>query len=123
MLKFFLYLFRWQLSTPVMAPVIIFSSVWLANIAFGNIVALMLANLVGGIVFFFVDRLIFTSKTLQLWEFTEGECYDCGAKGRVRRLFFAGNYDRRNDAKPQYRCELCSEKKKQELIKRGVNVL
>ena len=48
-----LYLIRWQLSTPILAVCLI----WLANM--GELWATIIANLIGGLIFFWVDRLIF----------------------------------------------------------------
>lgn len=51
MTSFLLYLLRWQLSTLILAPVIgRIKNRWIAAIV---------ANLIGGIVFFFVDQWIF----------------------------------------------------------------
>ena len=51
--KFLLYLLRWQLSTPIL---------WIAvkNLGVG-ISSTVIANLIGGAIFFWVDRFIFTS--------------------------------------------------------------
>ena len=51
-----LYLIRWQLSTPILAVCL----VWLAGL--GEFWAAVVANLAGGLIFFWVDRLIFRSK-------------------------------------------------------------
>jgi hypothetical protein len=51
-MKFILYLIRWQLSTPILA---------LAMVAFddfGTLWATILANLIGGCLFYFVDKKI-----------------------------------------------------------------
>lgn len=48
-----LYLMRWQLSTPILA----FCVVYLAT--FGEFWATVIANFIGGLIFFWVDRLIF----------------------------------------------------------------
>jgi len=54
--RFFLYLLRWQLSTPILAVVIAYFAYlgewWAAGIA----------NLVGAIIFFWVDKWIFREK-------------------------------------------------------------
>lgn len=50
-MKFILYLCRWQLSTPILYGVLY----WMGSGVWQTIVA----NLVGGCLFFFVDRLIF----------------------------------------------------------------
>ena len=52
-MRFLLYLIRWQLSTPILAITMIL----LVN--FNTWVATILANLIGGCIFFFIDRLIF----------------------------------------------------------------
>lgn len=52
--KFFLYLGRWQLSTPILWVVLLV----LGNSMFGTIVA----NLIGGCLFFFVDKRIFAER-------------------------------------------------------------
>lgn len=51
--KYGLYLLRWQLSTPILAICL----VWFGGL--GEIPATILANLVGGFIFFWVDRIIF----------------------------------------------------------------
>lgn len=56
MKKFFLYLGRWQLSTPILAIVV----AWFAYL--GEWAAAAIANLIGGIIFFWVDRWIFREK-------------------------------------------------------------
>ncbi|MCL2085874.1 hypothetical protein FWH09_03010 [Candidatus Saccharibacteria bacterium] len=52
--KYGLYLIRWQLSTPILAGVIWWLSDW--NPFFATIIA----NLVGGLIFFWVDKAIFS---------------------------------------------------------------
>lgn len=51
MTRFALYLFRWQLSTPILWAVV----AWVGAGWQGA----MAANLVGGVVFYWVDRWIF----------------------------------------------------------------
>lgn len=53
MKRFGLYLLRWQASTIILAPCI----AWLAPL--GPIASAAIANLIGGVVFFFVDKRIF----------------------------------------------------------------
>lgn len=50
--KYILYLIRWQLSTPILALVL-----YLLN--YNEIVETIIANLIGGLIFFWVDRFIF----------------------------------------------------------------
>ena len=51
--RYLLYLLRWQLSTPILAVVT-------ARFAYlGYWQAAIIANLIGGIIFFWIDRLIF----------------------------------------------------------------
>lgn len=54
--QYLLYLIRWQLSTPILAICLI----WLGSL--GEVPATIIANLIGGLIFFWVDKLIFRSK-------------------------------------------------------------
>lgn len=51
--QFGLYLLRWQASTIILAPCI----AWLAP--FGPVLSAAIANLIGGVIFYFIDRRIF----------------------------------------------------------------
>jgi hypothetical protein len=51
--KYLLYLSRWQLSTPILAICLHF----LAGL--GELWATILANLIGGLIFFWIDLKIF----------------------------------------------------------------
>lgn len=120
MTRFILYLIRWQLSTPILSPAVAYFK-HSASI-FGtkeDWIAATVANLIGGCIFFWVDRFIFKSQALEKWEILrEGKCYDCGKKDRVRRLVVApGGYDRSDDKNPQYRCKTCSNLKLEKLSK------
>jgi DNA-directed RNA polymerase subunit RPC12/RpoP len=114
--RYGLYLLRWQLSTPILAGV----GILLA--AMGQIIAAIVANLIGGLIFFWVDRFIFTSQTLATqWEVRENiQCVDCGKTARGYRLVRTERYDKTEDKKPEFRCEECSIKKSEELKKRGI---
>lgn len=114
--RYGLYLVRWQLSTPILAGVGIVAA------AYGQFFAAVLANLIGGLIFFWVDRFIFTSPVLAAqWEVRDNiRCVDCGRVARGYRLVQTRNYDRTRDPAPEFRCEECSIKKSQELKKRGV---
>lgn len=48
-----LYLLRWQLSTPILALCLVFLD------DLGAIPATIIANLIGGLIFYWVDKLIF----------------------------------------------------------------
>ena len=50
--RFILYLIRWQLSTPILA-------ICLNIFNFNTIVNTIIANLIGGAIFFWVDKFIF----------------------------------------------------------------
>jgi DNA-directed RNA polymerase subunit RPC12/RpoP len=115
--RYILYLFRWQLSTPILAIVLI----WLASI--NKWIATIIANLIGGLIFFWVDQYIFTSQTLQSqWEVKENiACKDCGKIARGYRLVKSKNYDRTKSL-PEFRCESCSAKKSHELRKEGIEI-
>lgn len=55
--KLALYLVRWQLSTPVLALCL-----FLLTAYFNEIGATIIANLIGGLIFFWVDEKIFTKR-------------------------------------------------------------
>lgn len=118
MVKFILYLVRWQLSTPILAPIVAYFKH--SSSMFGtkeDWIAATIANLIGGCIFFWVDRFIFKSKAIEQWEVAKyGHCYDCGQSGILRRLVKApGGYDRSEDEHPQYRCKTCSQRKLNDL--------
>jgi hypothetical protein len=116
--RYGLYLLRWQASTPILAGV----GILLASM--GYIVAAIIANLIGGLIFFWVDQFIFTSQTLAAqWEVKENiTCVDCGKIARGYRLVRSGDYDKTHDHEPEFRCEECSKKKTEQLRERGVKV-
>ena len=117
--RYLLYLFRWQLSTPILAVCV---TAFAAR--FGGFWATAFANLVGGLIFFWVDRFIFSSRSgFPVWAVREeAACHDCGQVGRAYRLVKAPHYDRTKDPEPEYRCEPCSRNKACELEARGVVV-
>lgn len=51
--KYILYLIRWQLSTPILAIALNLMK------GFNVIASTIIANLIGGIIFFWVDKIIF----------------------------------------------------------------
>ena len=51
--KYILYLIRWQLSTPILAIVLYL----LSNMS--TLWATIIANFIGGLIFFWIDKLIF----------------------------------------------------------------
>jgi hypothetical protein len=114
MKRFILYLFRWQLSTPIL---------WLVvrNLGTG-IWATVIANLIGGSIFFWVDRFIFTSYAVEVWQFKEkGTCDKCGRQESLWRLTRAPNYDRRGSP-PMFLCMRCSREKTRELRSKGIKI-
>lgn len=116
--RYGLYLFRWQLSTPILAAALYLLS------TIDKVTATIVANLIGGLIFFWVDMFIFTSEKLSVeWEVKDTVvCVDCGREARGYRIVRARAYDRRRDSHPEYRCEECSIRKTQELRQRGVPV-
>lgn len=111
LIQYAAYLFRWQLSTPILWPCML-----LLEDKFGALIATTIANFIGGLIFFWVDRFIFTSKRMNpIWEVkSDAVCADCGAHvTRGYRLVsdLSLGYDRSSDENPQYRCESCSMKK------------
>ena len=113
MRRFILYLVRWQLSTPIL---------WLVLRKMGTgIWATVIANLIGGAIFFWVDRFIFTSKAVEVWHIKEGKCDKCGVVSPLWRLVKAAGYDKSNSA-PVFLCMKCSKKKTDELRSQGIPV-
>ncbi len=55
MKRFLLYLLRWELSSPILA-------ICLLLLPFGTITNTIIANLIGGTIFYFVDKRIFGGK-------------------------------------------------------------
>ncbi len=114
MKRFMLYLFRWQMSTPIL---------WIVVKQLGvDIWSTILANLIGGAIFFWVDKFIFTSYAVELWQFKDnGRCDECGKEESLWRLALAPNYDRR-DSQPTFLCMACSKKKTDKLRVRGYKI-
>lgn len=114
MKRFMLYLVRWQLSTPIL---------WLVLRHLGaGLGATVVANLIGGSIFFWVDRFIFTSKAVEMWHFKEkGLCDSCGRESNLWRLVLAPNYDKRS-SKPKFFCMDCSKKMTDALRDKGIKV-
>lgn len=113
--KYALYLIRWQLSTPILALCLVYLN-------FGTTWNTIAANLIGGLIFFWVDKFIFTSKILNpQWETKENiKCADCGTIGRGFRLIKTSNYDKTKDKNPKYRCQTCSNIKIEKLKNEGI---
>lgn len=109
--KYALYLIRWQLSTPILAIVLIL----LSNM--NTVMATVIANLAGGLIFFWVDKYIFrTLSPNPLWEIMDNvKCADCGEEGRGFRIAEWMGYNRKHDKNPQFRCEKCKDVKMKEV--------
>ncbi len=121
--RYGLYLIRWQLSTPLLAPIVAYFKH--SSSIFGtreDWIAATIANFIGGLIFFWVDMFIFTSNALAAqWEVRENiKCHDCKKIARGYRLVKSSNYDRTKDAKPEFRCEEHSKEKTKLLKKRGI---
>jgi hypothetical protein len=101
--------------TPVIALMKHSPSIWGTR---EDWISVVVANLVGGAIFFWVDRFIFKSKAIEKWEvLKKGTCHDCGKTDFVKRLVIApGGYDRTDDKNPEYRCKECSKSKLKQLI-------
>lgn len=115
--KYIFYLVRWQLSTPILAACVVFFA------SLGSLWSTIIANFIGGLIFFWVDRIIFLSASVPLWEIQHDiTCNECGAEHvRGYRLVTSRNYDRR-DAQKIFLCEACSVQKTAQLRTRGVEV-
>jgi DNA-directed RNA polymerase subunit RPC12/RpoP len=119
--RYLLYLLRWQLSTPILAPIISYFKN--SPAIFGtkdDWLGAIVANFIGGLIFFWVDRFIFNSDKLgPVWNIVDDvRCVDCGKIARGYRLIKTKKYDK-IDALPEFRCEACSIKKENELRKQG----
>jgi hypothetical protein len=114
--RYGLYLLRWQASTPLLAGIALLLT------SAGPLLTAIVANLIGGLIFFWVDQFIFTSQSLAAqWEVKDNiTCVDCHKTARGYRLVRSGDYDRTHDHEPEFRCEKCSRKKSEELKERGV---
>jgi hypothetical protein len=113
MKRFLLYLFRWQLSTPIL---------WLVVRRLGaGIWSTVLANLIGGAIFFWVDRFIFTSQAIEVWHIKEGRCDKCGTTSHLWRLVKTAGYDK-SGSQPIFLCLKCSKVKTDVLRARGIPV-
>ena len=111
--RFILYLVRWQLSTPIL---------WLVVRHLGaSLYSTVIANLIGGAIFFWVDKFIFTSQAVEIWHIKEGKCDNCGKVSHLWRLVKTAGYDR-SDTKPFFLCMECSKKKTDELRSKGIRV-
>ena len=116
--RYGLYLIRWQLSTPILAwCIIVFAFL-------GPTWATVIANFIGGLIFFWVDRFIFQSEKLDAtWQVKEKVmCYDCKDVTRGYRLVKSKNYDRSHDSHPEFRCETCSVRKVKKMKEDGVYI-
>jgi len=123
--RFTLYALRWQLSTPILAPVLIYGNALLHFSDNTNFwILTVVANFIGSCIFFWVDKLIFRTRMKNpLWEVKDNaECSLCGKKGRCYRLFKARNYDRTDDKNPIFLCEDCSRQKVEQLKNRGIKI-
>lgn len=96
-----LYLFRWQLSTPILAGV-------LYLLSFMDVLtATIIANLLGGLVFFWVDRFIFTAKRLEAQrEVRDATIHaDCGKESGDYRIAGVGICKKPDEANRRLRRE------------------
>lgn len=110
--KYFLYLLRWQCSTPILSVVI-----W--ALPLDSISEAVIANLIGGLIFFWIDRLIFKQVVVYVWwEKKQGRCVDCGKPGVTMRVIRAGRYNKEADQNPEYRCRECADKKLREVLQK-----
>lgn len=132
MKRFLLYLIRWQLSTPILAPIVAITKNF-PQILSGNYnipwfgtpedwIGAAIANLIGGSIFFWVDRFIFTSAAVEMWHTTYGYCDKCQEKTSLWRLTLAPGYDKRDDKNPVYLCYKCSKEKSDELRSKGIKI-
>lgn len=113
---------RWQISNLILSPAISLfngTAIWGTPTSW---LSASVANLVGGAIFFWVDRFIFTSGAVEVWNFKDyGICDQCGEEESLWRLVRAQNYNKTNSV-PVFLCMKCSKKKTDELRKRGIKI-
>ena len=116
MTRYFLYLIRWQLSTPILAPIMFLMG------TYSPFLAASVANLIGGLIFFWIDKIIFKNGSpFSIWQIKENvKCVDCGKECRGYRLVKAKKYNKIKEEKPKFRCERCSTIKSEELKSQGI---
>jgi hypothetical protein len=75
--------------------------------------ATVVANLIGGLIFFWIDRFIFRNTSrVPLWEIKEeAMCADCGKIGVGYRVVEWRGYNRQKCKNVQFRCENCRKEK------------
>lgn len=101
------------MSTPIL---------WLVVRQLGaSLTSTVIANLIGGAIFFWVDKFIFTSKAVEVWHIKEGTCDKCGTKSHLWRLVKTAGYDK-SDARPVFLCMKCSKEKTDALRSQGIPV-
>lgn len=113
--KLITYMIRWQLSTPILGIV----TYWFTHQnPLNSLGSAFVANIIGSLIFFWVDVFIFLRNTLTTqWEVIEtGTCCDCKNEARLYRLVLTPKYNRINSI-PKFRCEKCSIKKFNQLKK------
>lgn len=100
--RYILYLIRWQLSTPILALSMMYFH-------FGVTWNTIIANFVGGLIFFWVDRYIFRAKNpVPLWEMADNIVCD-GCSQTVKRGYRpAGTAEDGKQALRGFHCEACS---------------
>lgn len=96
--RYVIYLLRWQFSTPIMVPITMYLG--------ATMVGVFTANLVGGLIFFWIDKFIFSSDKKDLlkkyfyylgrWQLTSITLYPClllfgsGLSGVILGNFIGG---------------------------------
>ena len=84
--------------------------------------AAIVANAIGASIFFWVDRFIFTSSAVEVWNFKDkGVCDQCGKEESLWRLVRAPNYDK-SKSEPVFLCMSCSKAKTDELRAKGIKI-
>ena len=112
--KFILYHIRWQLSTPILAPIVsLFTNHGDTLFAKDALLGAIVANVMGASIFFWVDKIIFHNKIDVTWERTTEPfaCPDCGDIHTVGYRIIKYNKYNRETSQPVYRCTTCSQLK------------
>jgi hypothetical protein len=116
--KLFIYMIRWQLSSPILGIVMWFFGGSILDSMNGAVIA----NLIGSLIFYWFDMLTFSASALkEQWSVKNGNCCDCGQYGRLYRLVITPNYNKLK-SEQEYRCESCSIEKTNVLLNNGVQL-
>lgn len=114
MKRFIFYLIRWQLITPLVW-------FWVHSLGIG-LIPVIIFNLSCAVLFFTIDRFIFTSISLEKCQIEQvSHCSKCGKREEIWRLVKVKDYTG-SGARPVFLCLECSQNKIKELREKGIKI-